>query len=119
VANVLCRIAAVLCAVAALSGCYVYDPYYPYGYAVATGPQAYDRSWNAALGALRDEGVQITREDRGSGTIEGSRGPVGVRARVSTQNDGRIRVEFNTSGTSQDPGLPDRISRAYDARMGR
>jgi hypothetical protein len=103
----------------ALSGCYVYDPYYPYGYPAPAGPQAYDRSWNAALGALRDEGVQISREDRTGGLIEGQRGPVGVKARVMTQGDGRVRVEFNTSNTSQDPGLPDRISRAYDARMGR
>ena len=100
-----------------LSSCYVYDPYYPYGY--PAGPAAYDRSWNAALGALRDEGVQISREDRTGGLIEGQRGPVGVKARVMTQGDGRVRVEFNTSNTSQDPGLPDRISRAYDARMGR
>jgi hypothetical protein len=34
--------------------------------------------------------------------------------------DGSVRVQFNTAGaTAQDPGLIDRISRAYERRMGR
>lgn len=99
-----------------LAGCVVYDPY-PYAYA---GPSAYERSWSAAVGALRDQGVQIGREDRSTGQIEGVRGPLTVRALVITQADGRIRVEFNTGGDlSADPGLSDRVSRSYDARMGR
>ena len=111
----LCGIFVVL----ALSGCY-YGPY-PYGYpAPAPGPSAYDRSWNAAVGAIRDQGVNVTREDRGTGTIEGQRGGLTVNARVVTQADGRVRVEFNTAGNlSEDPGLSDRVSRSYDARMGR
>jgi len=100
-----------------LAGC-VYDPYYhPYAYGT---PNAYERSWNAAVGALRDQGVQIGREDRSTGQIEGTRGPLTVRALVTTQADGRVRVEFNTGGDlSADPGLSDRVSRSYDARMGR
>ena len=112
----LCGIFVVL----ALSGCVVYDPYYPYGYPPPGGPSAYDRSWNAAVGAIRDQGVNITREDRSTGTIEGQRGGLSVNARVVTQADGRVRVEFNTGGNlSEDPGLSDRVSRSYDARMGR
>ena len=43
-----------------------------------------------------------------------------MKSRVLTQADGKVRVEFNAGGAlSEDPGLPDRISRAYDARMGR
>jgi hypothetical protein len=108
--------------VLALSGCYYGPgPYYPYGYpATAPGPSAYDRSWNAAVGAIRDQGVNITREDRTTGTIEGQRGGMSVNARVVTQADGRVRVEFNTGGNlAEDPGLSDRVSRSYDARMGR
>jgi hypothetical protein len=99
-------------AIAVLAGCVVYDPHYPYG---QTMPSAYDRAWSAALGAIRDQGVQISNEDRSNGVIEGRTGTATVRARIVTQADGRVRVEFNTG----DPGLSDRISRSYDARMGR
>ncbi|HUJ00551.1 MAG TPA: hypothetical protein VLY46_09975 [Usitatibacter sp.] len=100
----------------AVGGCVYYEPY-PHPYPVAS---TYERSWNAALGAMRDQGVEITREDRSAGVIEGQRGALRVKANVVTQADGRIRVELNTSGDlQQDPGLSDRISRSYDARMGR
>ncbi len=114
----LVRIIAVLGALAALGGCVYYEPVpVPYGQTVAA---TFDRSWNAALGALQDQGVQIANADRASGVIEGRRGNLTVKARVLTQADGRIRVEFNTGGNlSEDPGLSDRISRAYDVRMGR
>jgi hypothetical protein len=104
---------------AALSGCYVYDPYYPYGYpaAYAGGTAAtYNQAWNAALGAMRDQGVQVGREDRPSGIIQGTRGAANVAAHVITQSDGRVRVEFNVAN---DPALAEGLSRSYDARMGR
>ena len=104
----------------AASGCYVYDPYYPYAYSTYATAATFDRSWNAMLGAFVDQGVEIVARDRNGGVIEGRRGPITVRAHVMTQPDGRVRAEFNTKGPlAQDPGLPDRISRAYDARMGR
>ncbi len=107
--------AAAVCA--ALAGCYVYDPHYPYhpAHGYPAGPSVYDRSWNALSAALRDEGVQVSREDRASGTIEGQRGGTPVRAQVLAQADGRVRVEFNTG----DRALADRISGAYERRMGR
>src|SRR4051812_20847427 len=108
------------------SGCYVYDPYYPYphGYAAVPGPNAgpalYDRSWNAMLGAFSDQGLAVVGQDRGSGTIEGRKGEIRVTSRISTQADGTVRAEFNAGGElSGDPGFRDRISRAYDARRGR
>jgi hypothetical protein len=100
------------------SGCVVYQ----------TGPGVYspypatsfDRSWSAAVGALGDQGVRITSEDRGAGVVRGARDGIDVVANVRTQADGSVRVEFNTSGaTARDPTLIDRISRAYDYRMGR
>ena len=106
---------AALLAFGLAGGCVYYEPH-PY-YPVAS---TYERAWNAALGAMRDQGVQVTREDRPAGRIEGRRGALTVRADVVTLADGRIRVEFNTGGDlQQDPGLSDRISRSYDARMGR
>ena len=64
--------------------------------------------------------MRITSEDRGAGQIRGTRDGIDVVANVRTQADGSVRVEFNTSGaTGRDPGLIDRISNAYDRRMGR
>jgi hypothetical protein len=115
----LARYLALFAALFALAGCYVYDPYYPYG-PPPSGPSVFDRSWNAAMGAMQDQGVQIGGSDRGAGMINGRRGGINVNARVMTQANGGVRVEFNTSGAmSEDPGLPDRLSRSYDARMGR
>jgi hypothetical protein len=39
---------------------------------------------------------------------------------MQTQADGSVRVEMSARGPKgADPGLADRISRAYDRRMGR
>lgn len=108
-------------AAALLSGCtyYVAQP----ATTVWTPPPAmasFNRSWSAVVGALGDEGVHITSEERDAGVIQGTHDGIGVVARVRTLADGSVRVEFNTSGaTTRDPGLIDRISRAYDTRMGR
>ena len=104
-------------ALLALAGCVVYDPYYPHTY---QAPASFDRSWNAAMGAMNEQGVQINRQDRAAGMIEGKRGPLTVTARVLSQADGKVRVEFNTSGSGSDSReLAERISRSYDAQMGR
>ena len=105
-------------AVAAVGGCYYY-PVAPGVYA-APAPASFDRSWSAAAGAFADQGVRITSEDRGAGQIRGTRDGIDVVANVRTQADGSVRVEFNTSGaTARDPALIDRISSAYERRMGR
>ena len=102
----------------ALAGCVVYDPYYPYGHPSPTA--SFDRSWNAAVGAMQGEGVNITQQDRSAGVISGTAGGLSVSARVMTQADGRVRVEFNTSGSgASSQQLAERISRSYDYRMGR
>ena len=99
------------------TGCVVYET--PPGAYVVSQP-VFDRSWSAARGALQDQGVQISSEDRGSGAIRGTRGGIGVLAQLRTQADGSVWVQFDTSGaTSQDPDLINRISRSYDIRMGR
>ena len=114
----LARIAVVLVTLATVAGCVVYDPYYPYG--SPPGPSTFDRSWNAASGAMRDQGLQIMVEDRTLGVIEGRRGGINVKTRVFTQADGKVRVEFNAGGAlSEDSRLPDRLSQSYEARMGR
>jgi hypothetical protein len=83
-------------------------------------PNTFDRAWSAAIGAARDEGVQILSEDRASGTILGSRGEQEVTVNIRSQADGSVRMEFSARGPKgADPGLAGRISLAYDRRMGR
>lgn len=106
---------------ALLAGCtyYVAEPR-TYVSAPPAATTSFDRSWSAAVGALSDQGVRVTSEDRDAGIVYGSRGDIEVVARVRALANGSVRVEFNTSGaTKRDPGLIDRISRDYDVRMGR
>jgi hypothetical protein len=87
---------------------------------VAAGPSRFDRAWAAAVGAMQDQGVAITEQDRARGIVRGGRGGLTVTANVLQQADGRVRVEFNTTGSlGSDPTLVDRISASYDRRMGR
>jgi len=101
---------------ALLGGCVVYEPV-PAGYG---RPASFDRSWNAAVGAMREQGVTITQEDRAAGIVRGTRGGINVTGTVRPQADGTVRVQFDTSGaTGSDPTLIDRITRSYQAFMGR
>ena len=105
-----------LAVAALLGGCVVYEPV-PTGY---SRPASFDRSWNAAVGAMREQGVAITQEDRAAGIVRGTRGGINVTGSVRPQADGSVRVQFDTSGaTASDPTLIDRISRSYEAYMGR
>jgi hypothetical protein len=100
-----------------LGSCVVYEP--------VPVPQPslqerYDRSWSAAAGAMSDEGLTITQQDRGSGVIVGTRGNTTIVATVQTLADGRIQVRFDSRGaTAADPDLIHRVSDSYDRRMGR
>ena len=101
-----------LCA-ALLSACVAYPV--PYGApAPVAGPSTFDRSWDAALGAANDNGVQVTSSDRASGRIAGQRGAEAVTIDVQTRADGRVQVAFNASSA-----LSDSLSNAYNRRMGR
>ncbi len=105
--------AASCAAVVAVSGC----AYYPYPVATSA-PASFDRSFSAAGGAMRDQGLAISVEDRASGTVVGGIGGGTVTARVLQQADGSVRVQFDATGP-RDPALIDRVSRSYDSRMGR
>jgi hypothetical protein len=91
--RVLLRSAACACVAAAVTvaGC----TYYQAVPVAPSGPGTFDRSWNAALGAADDLGVSVTSANR-------------------------VRVEFNVkSPAGDDTDLVNRLSRAYEARMGR
>ena len=97
------------------AACY-YSPY-PY---TTTVPASFDRSYNAVIGAMGDNGLSILMEDRPAGRVIGRRGGIDLTGSVMPQSDGSVRVEFTTSGaTAQDPSLIERVTRAYNARMGR
>jgi hypothetical protein len=101
-----------------IAGCTYYQTA-PGTYTTTPGT-SFDRSWGAAIGALQDQGVRITSEDRGAGIVRGTHDGINVTANVRMQADGSVRVEFNTAGaTERDPALIDRISQSYDRRMGR
>jgi hypothetical protein len=83
-------------------------------------PSTFDRAFDAALGALSDQGLRINNQDRASGTIVGTRGTLAVTATVRPQADGTTRVEFRTSGDQgADADISQRVLSAYNARMGR
>jgi hypothetical protein len=98
-----------------LAGCVYERPVY-----VSAPPNKFDRSWDAALGAAEDVGVAMTSADRSTGIIRGTRNGVDVMIAVRTQADASVRVEFNAKGPAgQDAVLAERLSNAYERRMGR
>jgi hypothetical protein len=110
-------LAAAIGVVIALSGCTYYVP--PPSTTVVPGaPASFDRSFDAAAGAMRDQGLTISAEDRNAGRVVGNLGNGTVTANVRQQADGSVRVQFDAAGM-QDPAVIDRVSRGYDRRMGR
>lgn len=101
------------------SGCVVYEPV-PVASPTQSASQRFDRSWNAATGALVDQGLTIVSQDRGAGVIRGKRGDITIVANVESLADGRVQVKFGSAGaTDADPGLIHRVSESYERRMGR
>ncbi|WP_408172894.1 hypothetical protein [Paraburkholderia strydomiana] len=66
---------------------------------------------------MRDEGLVISVQDPGTGTVVGELDGSTVTASVRQQPDGSVVVQFNSP--TRNPTLLDRISRGYDRRMGR
>ena len=65
-----------------LGGC-VYEPVVvSYG---QTAQQRFDRAWSAASGAMYDQGMSITVQDRAAGVIRGERGGVTITATLLTR----------------------------------
>lgn len=108
---------AMVAAVLSLAGCVAYEP-------VVVSPQStvqqrFDRAWAAASGAMYDQGLTITVQDRATGVIRGERGEMTITATLQTMADGSVQVRFKSSGTGgTDPGLINRVSDSYDRRMG-
>jgi hypothetical protein len=100
-----------------LPGCYTEPAYVA---VPVSAPANFDTSWQAARGAAYDEGVQVTSEDRSSGTLRGTKGGSNVLISVAQQANGSVRVVFNVTGPpSENPDLQNRLTRSYNRRMGR
>ena len=98
-----------------LAACVVYEPY-----PAPSQPNPFETSWNAALGAVHDSGVNITTTDRGSGVIRGSKASMDVTVSVRSMADGRVQVEINARGSPNEEGaLTRQITDNYNRRMGR
>lgn len=110
------RAAALGLGAALLGGC-AYYPAAPYAVPVSQ-PSTFDRAFDAARGAMSDQGLQITAQDRARGHIVGVRGNATVTASVRPQADGTTRVAFDISGDG-DANLSQRVLASYNARMGR
>jgi hypothetical protein len=83
-------------------------------------PASFDRSWNAALGAAADAGIQVGNADRGSGRITGSKAGAAVTIELRPQADNSLRVSFDAPDAKEtNPTLAERWTAAYNRRMGR
>jgi hypothetical protein len=109
---------ALVAASALISGC-LFAPAPTYPVTVST-PPSFDRSWDAALGAAADAGVQVTLADRSTGRITGAKAGVPVTIQLQQQADGTLKVTFSAPGSQEsNPTLNDRWLGAYNRRMGR
>ena len=112
------KLLAAFAAVLALAGCVAYP--YPYGYPAAVPSDPFQAPWSAATAAIGDAGLTLVVADRSTGTIRGTRGSVEGTIIVRTLADGRVGVEISARDPgNQDPGLVQRLTNAYNGRMGR
>jgi len=101
-----------------IAGCVMYETA-PGVYSAAPS-STFDRYWAAAVGAFGDEGVQIAKHDRSTGTISGHLGGTVATAEVLRRADGSVQVEFSVTGDiAANPSLKDRLVGSYSRRMGR
>ena len=110
---------ALAAALALLAGCVVAP--YPYTYpTTVSSPPSFDRSWDAALGAAADAGIQIVSADRSRGRITGNKAGAAVTIELIPQPDNSLKVSFDAPASKEsNPTLADRWLAAYQRRMGR
>jgi hypothetical protein len=114
----LLALACALCVALPLAGCYP-EPY-PYTAVPLNLPSKFNQSWDAALGAAADAGVQVNSADRTTGLITGNKAGAAVTIKLQSQADGRVSVAFDAPNAKEtNPTLSDRWLAAYQRRMGR
>ena len=109
--NLVQRITAILLLALGLAACATYAP-------VPVDPM--ERPWQSAIGAIQDAGLTLGTVDRATGTLRGKRGAVEGTIVVRMRGDGRVGVEITSHDPDRvDPGLTQRLTDAYNRRMGR
>jgi hypothetical protein len=110
---------AIAAACTVIAGCYAYPYPYP-AYQTVTAAPSFDKSWDAALGAAADVGIQIASADRGAGRITGSKAGARVTIDVRPQADNTLQVIFSAPDSREsNPSLNERWLAVYNQRMGR
>jgi len=106
-------LAALLASLALITaaGCVISDPS-PYAHGLLQ--PGFNKAWNNAIDAMKDEGVNIVLADLARGELQGRRGNTSIDAYVVTQKLGDVRAEFVAP---DDPDLAQRVERRYQARM--
>ena len=105
------RFAACFLVALGLAGCVAYEP-------VPVDPMR--APWQSAIGAIGDAGLTLATADQATGTIRGTRGSVEGIIAVRMRADGRVGVEISARDPDkQDPTLVQRLTDAYNRRMGR
>jgi len=91
-----------------LTGCATYEP------------DPLQQSWQAATGAISDVGLTLVTADQATGTIRGTKGRTEGIIAVRMRGDGRVGVEITSRDPDRvDPTLTERLTQAYNRRMGR
>ena len=84
--------------------------------AVDDSQLGFDRTFNAALGAIADQKMVVGEQDRRQGRIVGTLDGDTITAMLALQHDGSIRVRFTQQGENN-PELLKRVVDAYNARV--
>jgi hypothetical protein len=109
--TVLKRLGALLVLAFCLAGCVAYEP-------APVDPM--QQPWQAAMGAIQDAGLTLVTADQATGTVRGTRGTAEGVITVRMRSDGRVGVEITSHDPDRrDPGLTQRLTDAYNRRMGR
>ena len=107
-----------LCTAALLGACVAYPAPYPASY--PNPVSNFDRSWDAAMAAAADAGVQISSAERPQDRIMGSKADAAVTIELKPRPDGSLEVSFNAPESREaNPTLHERWLAAYQRRMGR
>ena len=77
---------------------------------------SFDRTFNAAFGAMSDQKMIVGEQDRRNGRIVGTLDGDTITATLAAQHDGSIRVRFTQQGENN-PELLKRVVGAYNARV--
>jgi hypothetical protein len=105
--------AALFLALAALSGCVGAPPG-----TVPDSLASYDRTYDTALGAMADQKMVFSLQDRRNGTIVGELNGDTIKATLQPLHDGTIQVSFRPQGAPHaDAGLLKRVVDSYNTRM--